>query len=244
MKKRSDYERVLMNIAIDTAGTVHDTFKRLNNGWQLRFSFNEPSPQFIPLVLAEYINMPLKRGDVVRCKTNAYHHWGISIFLEKLGHSEWLLQKIGEKAQLRMSNEDLDVLRFINPSHLYTGKQYQIYIWASKKAFSKRYNKNASYWKRCGGIEFGNENLLTIWSRPHIWNMQGKDKNGKLTYAQPKKFTMQWGEKTRLKDIIENMNKQGFDSEFVYSTEKPTEGQAGYMSINKNDIINILNNNN
>lgn len=88
MKKRSDFERVLMNIAVDTAGTVHDSMKRFINGWQLRFIFDKPAPQFIPIAMAKSISMPLTPGAVVRCVTNPNHRWGISIFVKKLNYSD------------------------------------------------------------------------------------------------------------------------------------------------------------
>lgn len=45
--KMSDRERVLMNIAVDTAGTVHDEMQRHECGWTLRHTFGKPSPQFV-----------------------------------------------------------------------------------------------------------------------------------------------------------------------------------------------------
>jgi hypothetical protein len=239
MEKRSDFERVLMNIAIDTAGSVHDEMRRLASGWQLRFTFDCPAPQFIPLEMAKAIDMPLKKGDIVRCQTNPNHHWGISVFVEQLKYSEWLLQEIGGDRQLKMGNESLDVLRFMQPSRLYTGHQRQVYLWASSKAFSKRYNKQADYFKRCGGVTFNGDTLI-IWCRPHIWTMEKKGEDGVTLYAQPKKFTMQWGEKTRLKDIITTMRDQGFGSEFEFSPMKPTEGQAGYARFTKSDLEKII----
>lgn len=237
MKDRSDFERVLMNIAIDTAGSIHDKMKQIKNGWTLRFRFDNPAPQFIPTIMAENIGMPLKKGDIVKCVTNPNHHWGISVFIEQRGYSDWLLQEIGGDKLLNMNNESLEVLRFMNPSHLYTGKKYQVYKWGYK-AFLERYNKNTDYFKRCGGIEF-NEDNLTIWSRPHIWVME-RSKDGITLYAQPKKFTMKWKDKTRLKDIVNSMNEQGFGEEFEYTPEKPTEGQTGYTSFTKSDVEKIL----
>lgn len=240
MKIERDFERVLMNIAIDTAGTIHDSMHRLASGWQLRFTFDHPSPQFIPLEMAKAIDMPLKKGDIVRCRTNPNHHWGISVFIGQLGYSEWLLQEIGGDRQLKMMNESLDVLRFMQPSRLYTGHQYQVYLWASGKAFSERYNEQADYFKRCGGVAF-DEGTLTIWCRPHIWAMEKKGEDGTPLYAQPKKFMMQWGKDTKLKDIITAMQEQGFGSEFKFSTEKPTEGQAGYARFTKSDLDKAVN---
>src|SRR5690348_13756155 len=99
MKKRheaSDRERVLMAIAVQTAGTVHDQMKRLDyGGWQLRFIFDRPAPQFIPTELADIIKMPLVPGDIVRCKTNPYHAWGISEFVERRGVADFVLKQIG-----------------------------------------------------------------------------------------------------------------------------------------------------
>lgn len=240
MGKRSDFERVLMNIAVDTSGSFCDKMMKLANGWTLRYSFGEPAPQFVPLELAKVINMPLKKGDIVRCKTNPNHHWGISVYIEGKQYHDFLLQEIGGKALLRMSNEDFEVLRFMVPERLYTGHQYQVYIWASRKAFSERYNKNADYYKRCGRVEFEEDNLI-IWCRAHICTMEGKGENGETTYAQPKKFTMKWNKKTRLKDIISVMDEQGFNSEFEYTTEKPIEGQAGCVTITRDDLVRVFN---
>lgn len=240
MKKRNDFERVLMNIAVDTAGTVHDSIHRLASGWQLRFTVNDnPAPQFIPLELAKGINMPLTKGDIVRCRTNPNHHWGISVFVEQLGYSDWLLQEIGGTAQVKMENESLDVLRFMSLSRLYTGHQYQVYLWAARKAFSEKYNKEADYFKRCGGVEFKGD-TLTIWSRAHSFSMDKKTDDGMILYAQPKKFTLKWGKDTKFKDIIAAMHEQGFGTDFEYLPEKPAEGQAGYACFTKKDVEKIL----
>lgn len=232
MKKRSDFERVLMNIAIDTAGTVFDSMQQIHSGWQLRYRFENPAPQFIPLEMAKAIAMPLKKGDIVRCWTNSNHHWGISVFVEQLNESNWLLQEIGGKEQLKMYNEDLDVLRFMSPARLYIGHQLQVYLWASQKAFSKRYNKEASYYKKCGGVKFDGD-MITIWSRPHSWLMKKEENHGTVLYAQSKKFIIKWGNSTRLKDIIDAMREQGFGLEFEYKTEKPIDGQDGYVIFTK-----------
>lgn len=235
MKKRTDFERVLMNIAIDTTGTVHDTMRRIKNGWTMRFIFDHPAPQFIPIEMAKDINMPLKKGDIVRCKTNPNHHWGISVFVEQLEYSRFLLQKIGGEALCNMNNESLDILRFMNPARLYTGHQYQVYLWASKKAFQERYNKDADYFKRCGGVEFDGDKLI-IWCRPHICTLEKRQADKSVLYAQPKKFILNWDKNTRLKDIITAMKEQGFATDFIYAPEKPTEGQGGYTSLTRSDI--------
>ena len=239
MQKRSDFERVLMNIAVDTAGTVHDHMERLKSGWQLRYRFGNPAPQFIPAEMAKAVGLPLKKGDVVRCQTNPGHHWGISVFVEQLGYSDWLLRELGGEALLEMKNEDLDVLRFMNPARLYAGHQYRVYLWASHKAFSKRFNKQADYFKRCGGVEFNGDTLI-VWCRPHIWVADKKKEDGATLYAQPKKFTLQWGKKTRLKDIVSAMQEQGFGSDFEFSAEKPTDGQAGYATFTKSDLDKVV----
>lgn len=240
MKKGSDFERVLMNIAVDTAGGCFDKMVRLNGGWHLRFRFDHPVAQFVPLEMAQSIDMPLKKGDVVRCKTNPNHHWGISIFVKQLAYSDWLLQEIGGNATLKMLNEDLDVLRFMSPSRLYTGHKAKVYQWASSKAFSERYNGEAGQFKRCGGVEFDGDTLI-IWCRAHIFAMERLGDDEKTFYAQPKRFTMPWGKTTRLKDIIASMSEQGFGSDFEYAPEKPIEGQAGYASFTRKDIEKVLN---
>jgi len=106
---------------------------------------------------------------------------------------------------------------------------------SSRHAFSSRYNEDANYFKRCGGVEF-DDDTLTIWCRPHIFVMEKNDKNDNTEYAQPKKFIMQWSRKTRLKDIIAAMAEQGFGTDFEYGPEKPTEGQGGYAKFTKESI--------
>lgn len=236
----NDRERVLINIAVDTAGSVHDTMQRLSCGWPLRMRFGNPAPQFIPVEMAETIGMSLQPGDIVRCVTNPNHAWGISEFVEQLGHSEFMLREIGGEQLLKMGNESLDVLRFMPPSRLYTGAKHRIYEWASKKAFHEKYNPDADYGKRCGGVEF-EENTLIIWCRAHIWCMEKRGENdGETLYAQPKKFTMEWSKKTKLKDIITAMKEQGFADDFEYTANQPTEGQAGFMKVTRADVENML----
>lgn len=237
--KESDKLRVLRNIAIDTSGTVHDKMERLSIGWSMRFRFRDPVPQFLPVELAQAINMPLKKGDIVRCVTNPNHPWGISEYIKRLdGYGEFLLREIGSDRLLRMGNEMLDVLRFMDPSRLYTGKKHQLYVWASQKAFMERYNPNADYFKRCGGVEIVEDpNELRIWSRPHVW-MQGADKNG--MFSQPRKMEIRWNKKTRLRDIVVAMNEQGFGDEFEKKPTEPTNGTGGCAKFTKEDIETLV----
>lgn len=235
----TDRERILMNIAVDTSGHCWDTMQPLAHGWVLRFSFDRPAPQFIPEEMAEAIAMPLKPGDIVRCKTNPNHPWGIAEFVEPLEYAGYLLRLIGGTKLCRMSNESVDVLRFMNPSRLYGGAKYRIYQWATGKAFRKPYNPDADDWKRCGGVEFDGD-TLTIWSRSHIFGMEKRPKDGPPLFAQPVKFTLKWSDKTKLKDIVAAMREQGFAKEFVYLPEKPTEGQAGYISLTPDDVLRGL----
>ena len=235
----TDRERVLLNIAVDTAGTVHDEMVRLKCGWTLRVRFGKPAAQFIPTEMAAQLGMPLKPGDIIRCKTNPTHEWGISEFVEQTGYADFVLREIGSRRLLNMYNESLDVLRFMTPSRLYMGAKLRIYNWASSKAFSERYNPHGDYFKRCGGVEFDGD-TLTIWCRPHIWAAQKKGGDGGMLYAQPKKFTMQWSKQTKLKDIVNAMLAQGFSDDFEFHQEKPANGQGGYATITRDDLLAVL----
>lgn len=235
----NDRERVLMNIAVDTSGSSCDTMERLECGGTLRFTFDRPSPQFVPPELADKIGMPMKPGDVIRCCTNPNHFCGIAELLEVRGHSDFLLREIGGSRTVNMGNESVHVLRFMSPSRLYTGVKHKIYKWASGKAFSERYNPEADYFKRCGGVEFDGD-TLTIWMRSHIWGMEKKGPDGTTLHAQPRKFVMQWGDSTKLKDIVSAMIDQGFGDDFEYLPEKPTDGQAGYVSFTRDDISRVV----
>jgi len=232
----NDRERVLLNIAVDVAGSVHDRMEQLDGGWCLRFTFGRPAAQFIPLELADRLEQPLKPGDIVRCQTNPNHAWGISEFVESFGNSTYLLRLIGGKKLLRMRNERLEVMRFEDPSRVYTGAKHRVFRWASQAAFLERYNPDADYFKCCGGIEFQSD-LLIIWCRPHIWRMEKKAEDGTVLYAQPKKFAMTWSERTKLKDIVSAMRSQGFGQDFEYGPSKPTEGQAGYFTVTRDDLL-------
>lgn len=236
-----DRERVLMNIAVDTAGCVHDQMERLKVGWSLRFSFGHPAPQFIPLELAEKLGCPVAPGDIVRCETNPNHAWGISEFVEKRGPSDYLLRLIGGSRECNMGNERLSVLRFMDPSRLYTSTKRRVYVWASRLAFQKRYNPDADYFKRCGGVQFDGPTLV-IWCRTHVWvsAIPKKAEDGTELYVQPKKFTLPWSPKTKLKDIVAAMRQQGFATEFVYAPTKPTDGQEGYFTVTRDDLVGHL----
>jgi len=236
--RERDRERVLMNIAVDTAGSVHNTMQPLNGGWYLRFTFDRPATQFIPAELAEKIGMPLKPGDIVRCRTNPNHRWGIAELVECREHACFLLREIGGNKLCRIQNESVDVLRFMCPDRLYTGIQHRVYQWAYK-AFSGRYNPVADRGKRCGGVEFEGDKL-TIWCRAHIFVQETHPKDGPKMYAQPKKFTMTWGNKTRLKDIVAAMHEQGFADDFIYGPNEPTEGQGGFAKFTRDDILRGL----
>jgi hypothetical protein len=228
-----------MNIAIDVAGTVHDTMERLACGWNLRFTFDSPSAQFIPPELAERIEMPMRAGDIIRCVTNPNHLWGISELIEVHGNGNFLLREIGGNRLCNMGNESVHVLRFMHPSRLYTGSKYKIYQWIITKAFSERYNPDGDYLKRCGGVQFDGD-MLTIWSRPHIWSMEKVNESKETLYAHPKKFTMQWSDKTKLRDIINSMKDQGFADDFEFFPEKPTEGQTGFVTFTRDRLMASL----
>jgi len=232
--KLTDRERVLLNIAVETAGSVHDSMERLQHGWTLRMTFGRPAAQFVPRELANKLEMPLKPGDIVRCRTNPNHAWGISEFVEQTGYSDFLLRVIGGPELLRMGNEDLDVLRFMRPEMLYTGKKHQMYRWAHK-AFQERYNPKGDYFKRCGGVEFDGDRMVW-WSRAHIWQDR-RDRKGEPTlHAQPRRFEMQWSNKTRLKDTIAAMLEQGFAEAYEFTEEEPTRGNAGKMSFTADSL--------
>lgn len=235
----TDRERVMMNIAVDTSGTVHDTFKRIEGGWTLRYRFDRPAPQFIPTVMADTIGLPLKNGDIVRCQTNPNHAWGISELMEQTGCGNYLLREIGGDALLNMGNEMVEVLRFMDGARLYTGVKNRVYRWASNSAFSTRYNPDADYWKRCGGVEFDG-NKLKIWMRPHIFVAEKRQKDGPVTYAQPKMFELEWSKKTRLKDIVNAMREQGFAEDFEYGPDEPTNGNAGVVKITRDSLVKTL----
>lgn len=228
-----------MAIAVETAGTIHDDMKRLSNGWSLRFRFDHPAPQFIPIEMAEAIQMPLAPGDIVRCKTNPSHAWGIAELVERKGYADFLLKAIGSELRCNMGNESIDVLRFMWEPLLYTGKRHQLYCWASRHAFSERFNPNACYMKRCGGVSFEGATLV-IWCRAHIWAMEKKGDAGQKMFAQPKRFSLAWNERTKLKDIVEAMNAQGFGDDFEYLETEPTEGQKGYAKFTKADIERVI----
>lgn len=244
---QSDRDRVLMNIAVDTSGTVHDEMRRLKKGWTLRFIFDRPAGQFIPTEMAKAIQMPLVPGDIVRCRTNPKHPWGISEYVEDIPDGA-LLRQIGSDRLLNMTNESFDVLRFMTPSRLYTGKKLQVYNWASGKAFSKRYNPDADYYKRCGGVEFSGElpgyqpprnapvGQVVIWSRAHIW-AQEKRQGDATTYAHPRSFVLTWSKSTRLRDIVAAMKAQGFAEDFEYTPEKPEVGNAGFSSFTRESLL-------
>ena len=240
----NDTERILLNIAIEASGSCHDRMERLQNGWTLRTIFDRPASQFMPLEMAKDLGMPLEKGDIVRCETNRSHQWAISKFIDYLGSNgawgsdEYLCQKIGSTETCRVHNERISVLRFMPPNMLLYGKEKQIYDWCYK-AFLKRYNKDADYFKRCGGVEIKPDKAI-VWSRPHIWAQEEKGEEGKTLYAVPRKFEVSWDKKTRLKDIIAEMKKQGFAKKYEYAEKESTEGMGGCCKITKRDIDSVL----
>jgi hypothetical protein len=233
-----DKERILMNIAVDTAGTVHDKMMPLKVGWTIRYRSGRPAPQFIPWELAEKLKMPMVPGDIIRCCTNPNHKWGIAELVNRIGYSTFMLREIGGTKLLRMGNEDVDVLRFMNPHRLYTGLKNKMYRWAHM-VFNKRWNALADHCKRFGGVEL-NDKTMIIWCRAHIWLAEKQQKDGAITYAQPKKFSVPYNKKTRLKDIVAEIKNQGFGEDFIYTATKPTEGQTGCITITKEDINKML----
>jgi hypothetical protein len=238
----NDTERVLLNIAIATSGSCFDEMTKIKGGYSaIRTSFGHPVPQFLPLTTLKTLDMPLEEGDIIRCETNRTHQWSISKFIEILSDSggafgsiEYLCQKIGGTETCRISNESITVLRFMSQSLLLCGQEKKIYDWCYK-AFKERYNKDGDYYKRCGGVEIKPDSAI-VWSRPHVWSQVSKGKQGETLYAVPKQFIIPWDKKTRLKDIIAEMKKQGFAKKYEYSKVEQTEGMGGCCKITKKDI--------
>jgi len=237
---QSDKERVLMNIAVDTSGSVHDQMRRLVIGWSLRYKFDRPAPQFVPMELAQNISMPLKPGDIIRCTTNSNHPWGIGEYVEHgKEYSCYVLREIGSDRLLNMRNESIEVLRFMDPHRLYTGKKYQLYCWVHK-AFSARYNKDYDYYKKVGDISF-NGGQLEFWSRAHVWIYEKREEKlyaQQKLYAQPRRFQMNWDQKTRLKDIVQTMSDQGFEKDFEYGPVEPEN--SGVVTFTKKSLEKVL----
>lgn len=239
MEKMTDKERVLMNIAIATSGTCHDKMAVLKQGgWQIRTRWGDSVPQFLPLELCEQIGMPLAVGDIIRCETNQRHSFSISKYVKTIGSHEYLCEMIGGKSLCRISNEMISILRFMPKEKLYVGKEKQIYDW-SYKAFLRRSNDKADYYKRCGGVDISGDTLV-IWSRSHIFGQEKKGDNGETLYAQPRKFIMNWSPKTRLKDIINHMNENGFDKAYDYKKEESQEGNGGMCKFTKENLQKVF----
>lgn len=239
LEKITDKDRLLMNIAIASSGTCHDKMMVLESGWKIRTRWGNPVPQFLPLELCDMIGMPLSTGDIIRCETNQNHSFSISKYIKSLGSHEYLCEMIGGKSLCRISNEMINVLRFMPKEKLYVGKEKQLYDW-SYKAFSPQYNKKSDYYShRCGGVDITG-NTITIWSRAHVFIQEKKDKNGEILHAQPKKFVMEWNSKTRLKDIVNYINKNGFGKDYEYKKEEQKEGNGGMCKFTREDILKVF----
>ena len=232
----NDRDRVMMNIAVHTSGSIHDKMERLKGGWTMRFRFGKPVAQFIPEEMAKAIDMPLVNGDIIRCFTNPNHEWGISELVERRGYAGWLLREIGGDRTCDMQNESVDVLRFMPPALLYTGVKHKIYKWASRSVFSERHG--GDYLKKCGGVEFDGDELI-IWCRPHVLALE-KTVDGERVYAQPKRFTLKWDKRIRLRDIVSAMREQGFGEDFEYGPNEPKEGMGGFAKITRDDLMGVL----
>jgi len=242
----NDTERILLNIAIETSGSCHNRMEQIKNGWTLRTIFDRPAAQFLPLEMLKEMGMPLEKGDIIRCETNRSHEWSISKFVDYIsddggdwGSCEYLCQKIGSHETCRVHNESITVLRFMPQNLLLYGKAKQIHDWCHK-AFRERYNEDADYFKRCGGVEIKHDTAI-VWSRPHIFAHEKKGEDGDTLYALPKKFEIPWNKKTRLKDIIAEMKKQGFGEDYEYSKTESEEGMGGCTKITKKDIAGVFN---
>lgn len=233
----NDTERILMNIAIETSGNCHNEMKIIIGRWQIRTSFNKPTPQFLPLELCKLIEMPLECGDIIRCETNRSHKWSISKLVE-IGEEAWICQQIGGKDIVKIYNERISVLRFMPKRLLLQGKEKKIYDWCYK-AFLPRYNDKANYYKRCGGVEI-KPNVAIVWSRPHIFDQEKLSKNKETLYAVPRRFEISWNQKTRLKDIVKDIKAQGFDKDYEYNTTRPTQGMGGCCTFTKENIQTAL----
>lgn len=240
----TEKERVLMNIACELGSVIGCRIETIGQ-WPIRIRFGNPAPQFVTESAAEALGLPLKEGDIVQCVTNSSHDWGISEYtgIEETKYSGpvFLLREIGSERICRMGNERLEILRFMPPYLLYTGKKKQVYDWAYKAFKESGPNPDADYFKRCGGVEFDGD-IITIWSRAHVWN-QEKQKQGdneETLYAQPRSFSFRWDKKTRLKDMIAAMRAQGFKKDYEWAPEQPSEGMGGCVTLTKERLTTAL----
>ena len=227
-----------MNIAVQIASSPWDKMERMPQGWYLRTRFKKLVPQFVPIEMATDLKLPVKIGDIVKCCTNPNHEWGISELVERNGYDHWKLRLIGGDNVLRMYNESFEVLRFIQQHFILTGLRWKIYRWC-QKAFLLRYNDAADdYMTRFGGA-IVDEQEATVWERPHIVAHE-KQINGETKYVIPRKHVIAFNSKTKLRDIVMEMQAGGFGSDFEYGDEPPTEGMAGCATFKRDDLVRDL----
>lgn len=207
-RQLEDKLRVLRNIAVDTARSSHD--RLTTKGPRMTLSIlNKPAPQFMDVHIAKSIGQPLRKGDIVKCQSNPNHPHGISEFVYALSHADYILREIGTGIEIAMRNESLDVLRFMAPHRLYTGRRYQLYL-LTLKAFSSRYNPKADHKYRPGSIEvLTDPKEIRAYERAHVWYQETPE-----GFTRPRLHTIPYNSSTRLKDIVNAMLANGFGTPF------------------------------
>jgi len=206
----------------------------------VQFEHGRPATQFMYPDFAKKLGMPLKAGDIVKCNTNPRHDWGISEYVEPCDDGAILRELAGTRL-LRMQNESFDVLRFHDPTLFYWGHKRVVYDWARGKAFNRASDDLDCFRTRCGGVEIDGD-TLKIWVRAHIFSMERvpKEEPKVTTYAQPFCVEMPWGPKTRMKDIVQALKDGGIANEFEYLPEKPTRGNAGFVTFTRESLLEAL----
>ncbi len=228
MSAMTDQQRLLMQLACDTGGMYGEpVLFDAPNSVELRVWFNEVRPQFVPDYAPDELGMPLRPGDIVRCKTAAVRGmfpWAVAFYegtsdaSGAFGSDVYLLREIGGDRRCNMSNEMLEVLRFHDPNDYLEGWRNRCRRWVGM-AFTSRYNheiEDGGWSRRLGPLWVGPDRM--VWySRQHFAVVGG---------GAMRRFEMPISKATRLKHIVECMNDNGFLDDFDESFEMPHEDVA------------------
>jgi len=199
-----------------------------------------PEPQWVGMSWYNEDMILPPKGSIVMCGTNPFHPWGIARYHSGTGSDynpkdPWMLQMIGDPDRLcTMANERLDVLIGVRKEYLLEGLEYRMYNWA-KRCTWERYGGDY-FSTRFDDVEFfegGVGKVMRLFTRPHIWQVP------RFKRSIPRSFDIQIGKNTRLRDIREALEKQGWaekwqEDEFEYDPGQEEERRK-YMDREEKD---------
>lgn len=226
----TDRERILINIA---SALAHEVSHLQSLPEVRRYLDNQHSLSRVRCDWSAFNDREFKKGDLVACFTShprQQNPWLIAFVEDKhpTDASGLVLRAIGSQDTCNYGNESFIRISGIAERLLWEG---------GKHAFSRKLNKAIaildSYVHRFRGLEFREEGIASVFIG-QVWG--GLDKKTK-----PYELRIKFSKRTSVKNIIAQMQEQGFGTrEFEPDDGSYTGPMQGLSCIKRDDLVGTL----